>query len=231
MNIKKPLSILAIICLTCILNAKAQTNIGLDAGISYNKLKFKPANNNLILSSKQGYIINLNIDHKLNNWIAVEASPGVLQKNYSVKNTNNIYQDVNNTYLQLPISIKFNQKLLSRLSLSGAIGGYYAYWLKSTINGIVPNVFKLSTGSGGDELIKVEGIKSEYTFSERDNRLELGCAAKLGLNYRILNALSFSIKGHYYRSLTDQQKQITELQATRYDETLAATIGIAYSFK
>lgn len=231
MNIKKPLSIVASICLTCILNAKAQTNIGLDAGITYNKLRFKPANSNLTLSSKQGYIINLNIDHQLNKWIAVETSPGVLQKNYSVKNTNNIYQDINNTYLQLPISIKFERKLISRLNLSASLGGYYAYWIKSTINGTAPNVFELSSGSEGGELIKVEGIKSQYPFSHRDNRSEFGWTAKVGLDYRILNDLSCSIKGYYYQSLTDQQKRIDELQASRHNETLAATVGIIYSFK
>lgn len=231
MNIKKTFYIVAIICLTYVLHVKAQTNIGFDAGISNNKLRFKPATNILTLSSRQGYITNLNIDHQLNKWIAIEVSPGMLQKNYSVKNSNNIFQDVDNTYLQLPVSIKFNKKFARRLSLDGAIGSYYAYWIRSITNGLAPNVFELFSGAEGGELIKIEGIKSQHSFNQNDNRSEFGWTAKISVNYNILNDFSCSIKGHYYRSLTDQQKQVNELQASRYNETLAATVGITYKFK
>lgn len=230
MTIKKQLYIIVIIFFAQIFKTSAQTNIGLDAGITYNKLDFKSNNSNLILTSRQGYIINLNIDHSLNKWFILETSPGVLQKNYSIKNRNDIYQNINNTYLQFPISMKYDMKLIKRLNVSGSLGGYYAYWIKSTMNGTAPNVFEITSDSDGGELIGLENIKSNHSFSNQDNRSEFGWVAKIGLHYRIINNLSFSITGQYYRSITDQQKNTVELQVPKHNQTSALTIGVSYSF-
>jgi len=219
-----------ILCISQTIIAKGQTNIGVDAGITFNRLHFKLQNNNLALASRQGYIININVDHELTRRISVEASPGIIQKNYTIKSENNIYQNIDNTYLNIPISIKFVVKSINRLNISGSAGGYYAYWTKSKIGGIAPNVFETTSNPQGEELVKVEDINETHVFTKQDHRNEIGWVAKIGINYKILSNLSCSIKGQYYRSLTDQQKQI-DYQAPRYNETLAATIGVVYSLK
>lgn len=228
MTIKQPLYIFTFFFLIQISNSRAQTNIGLDFGSTFNKLNFTSQNNNLKITSKQGYIINLEIDRRLNNYLSIEVSPGILQKNYSIKNTKDIYQDTENTYLHLPIGIKIAAKLINRLNISGSIGGYYGYWIKSSIHGLAPNAFEISSNTTGEELIKIENIKSGYDFTKKDNRSELGWKANIGMSYKIMSDISCSINGHYYRSLTDQQQRITERQIPRYNETFAATIGISY---
>jgi len=231
MTIKKSFCISTLFfSLICVTNIKAQTNVGLDFGATYNKLNFIPSNNTLIITSKQGYIINFNIERELNNYFSLEATPGTLQKNYSIKNKKNIYQDTENTYLQLPISIKMGVTIIGRLKIGGSIGGYYAYWIRSTTYGLAPNAFELSSNITGDEYIKIEDIKAGSDFTKKNNRSELGLAAKIEMNYKILNDISCSVKGHYYRSLMDQQKRIMEQQIPRYNETLAVTIGISYLF-
>ncbi|WP_316822477.1 porin family protein [Pedobacter gandavensis] len=213
-------------------SANAQLTLGADAGISYNRLQFKSNNPDLKLSKKTGYMVNINIDQKLSPGFAVSVSPGLIQKNYSVMNKVNIYQNINNTYLQLPLSLKYEMELFRRLQLSGNLGLYYAYWLESNINGIAANVFNVSNNPEGEELINLESINSKYKFnSQQDQRSEFGWMAKIGLNYRLFKNISGMINGHFYQSMTDQQKQKNEILSAKYNQTFATTIGLAYHLK
>lgn len=229
---KKQLSLLVLFGAMLMNSAKAQLNIGVDAGITYNQLQFKSNNPDLKLSKRTGYLVNINVSKQLSKWMTIEATPGIIQKNYTVQNKHNIYQDINNTYLHLPLDIKYEISLLKPLKLSAALGIYYAYWLESNISGIAPNVFNIANNAEGDALIQLENIKSNYKFNDtQDNRSEFGWLAKVGLSYRILKNVSCSLKGHYYQSISDQQKQSNEFQSPKYNQTFATTIGLAYDLK
>jgi len=232
MKILKQLFLLILFLLIQPDKTNAQTSISFDAGVTYNKLDFNANNINVVMTSKQGYITNVNIDYQLTRMLALEASPGVLQKNYSIKNNTDIYQNINNTYIQLPISIKYKIKLIiNRLIASGSLGTYYAYWLKSNIDGLAPNIFDLSLDTENNEVIKLERIRYTHGFnSAQDDRSELGWAGKIGLEYKVINSFSCSLKGHYYQSLTDQQKHTIELQQPRYNRTFAISLGLGYYF-
>lgn len=119
--------------------------------------------------------------------------------------------------------------LTTNLSVSGGLGLYYAYWLTSKVTGIVPNAFDIEQ-TYSNQLIKLQMIKYVYAFnSEQDNRSEYGWVGKIGVEYNLTKRLSFSIKGHIYQSVTDQQKKIAEQQTPKHNQTLAATIGLSYS--
>ncbi|MNR35130.1 hypothetical protein D3C85_1529560 [compost metagenome] len=130
------------------------------------------------------------------------------------------------------MTAKYELTVFEKMSLSTALGAYYAYWIESTLDGIAPNVFELSTNPEGKETVRLEQIKSNYRFNaKQDNRSEFGWVAKIGLNYRILKSVSATIRGHYYQSITDQQKRVSEVQAQKYNQTTAVTIGAVYHFK
>jgi len=230
MNLHNYLYSVLLISLIYISKANAQTNIGIDAGVTNNSLSFYASNTNLILKSRQGYLTNISINHILNKWLCLEAGPGVIQKNYSITNTTEIYQNINNTYLNFPVSMKVTLKAVNRINFNGSIGGYYSYWIASMINGIAPNVFELSSNSEGFESIKLETIKDDHSFTKQDNRKEWGWVAKLALDYRIVNSIYSSIKLHYYGSLSDQQKLVTGFQTPRYNKTSAISVGIYQIF-
>jgi hypothetical protein len=210
-------------------NVTAQTNIGLDAGLTFNKLDLKTIND-IKLGTRHGYLISVNVTHKFNKELAIEISSSVLQKNYSIENKRNIYQNINNTYAQLPLSVKYNRKIANRLTLAGSFGIYYAYWLKSKIDGIAPNIFNISTDSDNNEIIELESFRYTYHFdSKKHNRSEFGLASKIELNCKIINNLSCGLKGHYYHSLTSQQKVVLEQQPS-YNETFALSLALACHF-
>ena len=227
---RRHLCILMAIFFTYNLDANAQMNLGIDVGLTNNKLNFSSKYGNLKLTSNYGYMINLIIEHKLDKWLSFDASPGVIQKNYSIRNISNINQDIDNTYLHLPLSMTYQVSLLRNVNISGSFGAYYAYWISSVVSGVAPNVFELSSNPKGDELIKVENIDYKYKFTKQDNKSELGWILKLGIEYGIFNHISFIINTQYYQSITDQQKRINELESEKRNRTLALTSGILYHF-
>jgi opacity protein-like surface antigen len=229
MTINIQLYILIVFSIISSAVANAQMTIGLEGGITSNKLDFKNNYSNVTLLQRKGTIINIDLNYKFNKWFTLEMSPGMLEKNYSLQNSNRIYQNVTNCYLQLPISLKHRIKLLRKLNAFGSLGVYYAYWLESKVDGLAPNVFELYSNSENQEMIKLEEIKYTYSFdSRRDNRSEFGWAGKIGMDYGVYNNLSLSLKGHYYQSLTDQQKKIVELQNPKLNKTFVTTIGLIY---
>ncbi|WP_442588094.1 porin family protein [Pedobacter sp. AW31-3R] len=231
MNIKKQIYLICIVSILYTLKANAQFSLGFDAGITYNKLDYKINNSNLKLQERSGYMASVVVSYKLNEWFSAEGTPGVIQKNYAVSNINGLNQQSNNTYLQLPLGINYNLKIIKRLKAAAVIGGYYAYWMSSKINGIAPNVFELSNNANGDEVIKLENINYTYQFNgAKDKRSEFGWMGQIALDYKIMKNLSVLIKGHFYQSISDQQKKITELQTPRYNQTIAATAGLMYDF-
>lgn len=229
-DLRRHLCLFVAIFFTYTLDANAQMSFGIDVGLTNNKLNFSSKYSNLKLSSKDGYMTNLIIKHKLDKWLSFEASPGVIQKNYSIRNINNINQNIDNTYLHLPLSMKYEVSLVKNVNISGSFGAYYAYWISSVVSGVAPNVFELSSNPKGDELIKVENIDYKYKFTKQDNKSELGWILKLGIEYGIFNHISLLINAQYYRSITDQQKRINELESEKRNRTLALTSGILYHF-
>lgn len=229
MNVSRILYATLIILFSSVIKANAQISIGLDAGVTINKLDYKNINENILINSETGYITDVLIQYKLNKYFIFEITPSQLQKNYSIKNKNGVYQKINNKYLQLPFNVQYNLRLTHRISTYGALGLYYSYWLTSKVFGIAPNAFNIEQTSS-DQLIKLQKIKYLYAFnSEQDNRSEYGWVGKVGIDYNLNKRLSFSLKGHIYQSVMDQQKKIVEQQTSKYNQTLAATIGLSYS--
>lgn len=221
-----------IILIFCLLTYKgnAQVSIGADVGITFNTLKLENSNNAVSTNNGYGYIISIPVKYKLNKHFYIETNPGLLQKNYTIENQKRIIQKVNNSYFQLPVGIESSFDLAPKISVNGLIGIYGAYWLSSKINGFAPNVFDISEQSTGtEEQINLQKINTTYNIdSKYDNRYEFGWTGRIGINYTFTTRLCFAIKGNLYRSLTDQQKSISELQRQKYNQTFAITMGASY---
>ena len=210
----------------------AQFSVGVDFGITNNQLNITSIDTALKTKERQGYILGVNLNYRLGKLLLLELIPGFLEKKYSWVNVSGILNEVNNTYLQFPINLKFCFFSKKRINLSMSLGGYYAYWLRSEIEGNAPNVFEINSDAKENDIVKLERIKYMHKFdSIYDNRLEFGISSKAELEYHIIKNVFLSIKFHYYKSLTDQQYHTNEIESTRYNQTNAFTAGLVYLIK
>jgi hypothetical protein len=230
MIIKKHLKLIILFSIINILKADGQLNLGIEGGISYNKLQFVNNADNIFLSRRIGYIFNINAEHKLNKSFILEVSPGLIQKNYSITNTRGIFQNVDNNYLILPIGLKYKINIIPKLTFIPSLGVYYGYWLTSKIQGVQPNVFDTSTDLDKNEIVGLKNINYAYSLNTvYDQRNELGWLTKLSISFRIKEKTSCSITTQYYQSITDQQKnRNNDLQNPKYNQTFNITTGIMY---
>lgn len=210
----------------------AQFNIGIDFGKTNNQLNFTSIDTALRTQKRCGYIFDVDLNYGFNKSSSLELIPSFLEKKYSLVNKGQMFYDVNNKYLQFPVNLKFYFFLKKKIRLSISLGGYCAYWLKSEIDSEVPNVFEITNEINEQEVLKLERIKSLYKFdSKYDNRLEFGLSNKTELEYCIINNIFLSVKFHYYKSLTNQQYHINEIQSTRHNQTSIFSAGVVYSIK
>ncbi len=224
----KRIQLILIITTVFIKKTNAQMSIGLDEGITFNRLSYKSIDPNVLLTREPGYITSIPLQYQFNKWLIIEAAPGLIQKNYSVQNKSEVYQKVKNQYLQFPVSAKYLIRLTPKIVGYGSFGIYYAYWLNSKAEGSAPNVFDIEQTSqpGSEQLIKLEKIKYSIDLNSKQyNRSEYGWLVKAGLGFSVNKNITLSIKGHFYQAVTDQQQKTVDRQGARYNETIAVTLG------
>jgi hypothetical protein len=222
--------------------SKAQFYIGLEAGGNQNYLITNISN---LVSAEyvpiNGFNIAIPIQYKVNDWFALEAAPGFIQKNYQMQRTDfyqGIYQLTKNNYLQIPLSAKFffgGKKLKGYLDL----GGYAAYWNASHIKGSTPNLLNSPAfGTQYPTNTLYKNVFDAYTplnYSQTyqfntttDNRVELGVSAGVGISYQVCRKCEVFTEFKYYDGLTDLQKNYEQEQVPKYNETGTLSIGFLY---
>jgi hypothetical protein len=227
----------------CVLSyhANAQLYVGLEAGGNQNYLITNVSN--LISTEyvpKDGFNIDVPIRYKLNDWFAISATPGFIQKNYQFKRTDyysGVYEDRRNGYWQLPVSAQFSfggKKLKGFLDL----GGYAAYWGSSRRKGVMPNPLNVpgyNTPNTQTAGYTIFDFTTPYSYNEKyqfnstsDNRFEAGIFAGVGINYSLNKKCKLFAEYKYYDALTDQQKNYQQELVPRYNETGSITVGFLY---
>lgn len=211
----------------------AQNSIGLEGGMSNNYLVTNISNRtSTIINSGRGFTANILLRHNLYRCLSAELMPGITRKSYSINRTDSlagVYENFNNTYLQLPIAISL---VYGRtLQVTMATGLYLGYWMTGRIKGKTPDVYSVtdSVSSSGQvlESFQLKSYDEKYTFNKhRDNRLETGWMLEAGIQYPITHQYWVSAKARYYQALTDQQKDLTINQVPKYNQTWTFTIGI-----
>lgn len=215
--------------------SSAQINIGLQTGLSNNHLNTNISNRALSnINNIIGYSVGVPIRYNINDFLFIQASPNITQKNYSINRTDSllgVYAQNNNTYLQMPLSIGFLYG--KRLQVFINVGAYIGYWISGIEKGKIPNIFSVTTTGTGQqtEIFQLTTYNQNYAFnSQKDNRFEMGWLTGGGLQYKLKKKYSLVLESIYYQSLTDKQKYMTNQIPQQYNQTFTFSIGSLYSF-
>lgn len=220
---------------------KSQLSIGIEGGGTKNYLNTNVSN---LVSTKYnpayGFNIGIPVLYKINDWLAFQADPSYIQKNYQLARTDffqGVYQDNTNTYLQLPLMAHLSfggQQLRGFLNL----GGYGGYWLSAHIKGTTPNILDEPAYTNTVSNAQPNNVFDEYTpynYNEKyqfnntkDNRMELGLLAGVGMSYEMNDKYLFFGEARYYQSMSDQQKNYQINLVPRYNETVGVSLGCLY---
>jgi hypothetical protein len=217
----------------------AQLYLGVEGGWNKNHLSTSNSSQYFTENVDQpGFSAGIPVRYRILDWLAVAVDPSCIQKNYKSQRTgffNGVYQMNTNSYWQLPVMAQLSfggQQLRGYLGL----GGYVAYWASSRIKGTtVGPLNSVDTVYTTVNPIGITGESIPYHFdqkyafnSTRDNRVELGCLAALGISYELPRGYFFFIEGRYTQSLTDQQKNYQLNQTPRYNDTYGLSAGCLF---
>lgn len=220
---KKKLWMMAAILLCGSTTTFAQWRVGVTAGADYNThtmdLQYM---NDFRLEGRWGVTLGVTGQYDLTDWFGVRADLNWIQKNHRLYRV--ILEEVDykyrNNYLQLPVMASFSfggQKLRGFCNL----GGYAGYWLNSSRWGTDANSFT-------DHSYK---FSEKVTLdSDRDQRLDCGLLAGVGVEYRLCKHWALQGELRYYYSLISTLKQYQRVKDYRYDGTTAIQLGVNYCF-
>lgn len=212
------------------LSALAQTEkhklyIGVAPGIAFNKLHSSTGyREHTKYENGSGMSVSIPLRYEFLNWLAVQADPGYIAKNYKmIHNVSlegsylNIYNNTFvNRYLQLPVMAHLSiggQKLRIFLNAGGFVGFQVGARLK-----------------GHNRIDAYYQYDEKYEFdSRKDNRFEGGLLAGGGVKYDT-KSWTFFAEGRFYYSLTDLQKDYMQHQIPRYNNTVLVQAGILFNF-
>ncbi len=224
------------ILLLCSLQGRSQFFVGVEGGPNINYLTTSNASEPFTnYQGIKGFNIGIPVGYQFTDWLALIATPTYIKKNYDIVRTGfftGVYQKNYNTYLQLPIT--------ARLSFGGEqlrgfvdLGGYAAYWQSSRIKGTDANILnEVDTAFQTVNPTSILGENAPYSYnqkytfdSKKDQRIELGLVAGLGVSYELFETYTFYLEGKYYRAMTDQQKHYETSQAPRYNDNFGLVLG------
>ncbi len=164
--------------------------------------------------------------HFRNGWFALATELSYLEKNYRMEYYGNTfskfeYEDVKNSYLQIPVmaNFSFGGKRLRGFTNAGV---YLGAWLNSHVKGRVQHTFS------GDYYEYDEPLEFD---SRRDNRFEYGLLFSLGLRFQCTKSIGIFAEARYLYGLSDLQKDYMLEQYPRYNTSIQAQLGITYKFK
>ncbi|TRX54829.1 PorT family protein [Fulvivirga sp. M361] len=214
----------------------AQTYIEIRGGYTRNQLSqdFKSITFEDIEASGGGYVAMV-FTYYVNKRLFFKLGSEWVQKRYRLRRVspfNAVYKQINNHYLQLPVSIGL--PLIStkktRFTLSSGVSG--GYWLSSSIKGTIPNAFDTFTTIENEEMVQNFRV-SEYSTRnnlDRDNytRLEFGLLFESDVIYTINSTWSLSIRIGYQHALISQQKKSHDNGSSIVNRTLVMSTGVMY---
>jgi hypothetical protein len=214
-------------------NLLAQAKLGITAGYSNNILI---SDNSLNERNRDGYIVGINYNYLFNN-LFLETNFTFISKNFRFQKFYNseIYQQYDNNYLQLPVSLGFYFLKAKKIKISISGGGFVSYWLQSHIKGVLPNVYNSidSLNSNGNitQYARLTEYKVKYIFSDADNRWGFGWNTGIGIHYLINRNICLALKGQYFQSITNNDKSKGNFQLYGYFKTFVIESGVLIELK
>lgn len=226
----------------CSLQGHSQFFVGAEGGLNMNYLTTSNASEPFTnYVGMRGWNIGVPIGYQFFDWLAVEATPTYIKKNYDIVRTGfltGVYQKNYNTYLQLPVNFRFS---FGGEALRGFVdlGGYAAYWQSGRIKGTEANILnEVDTAYETVNPTSILGENNGYSYNQKytfdnakDRRLEFGLIAGAGVSYEFLETYTVYLEGRYYRAMTDQQKNYETSQAPRYNDNFGLVLGCTVKIK
>ena len=210
-----------ILLLPCTL--RAQWSVGLLGGAGYNvhsqDLHYLT---DYRIQGAAGLNFGLTGQYDLTDWFGLRMDVTFTQKNYRQFRADLSEMDYRyrNDYLLVPVlaSFRFGGARLKGFANAGVYGGW---WLSCSQQGTEFNSF-----SG-----KTYDFSRKVAFNaEKDNRLDLGFAGGLGLEYGFTRHWAVQLEARGYYSPTSQVKQYMRVKDYRYDTTLVLQAACLYRF-
>lgn len=220
---RKKLQLTSLILLFLPLTTWAQWSVGLLAGADYNiHSQDTHYMTDYRFRGTAGVNVGFSGQYTVNDWLSFRADPTFIQKNY--QHTRNVLTQMDyhyrNSYLMLPLlaSFHFGGYTVHGIVNAGVYGGY---WLASSRYGTDQNAMTNQDFEFAERI----------TFNgERDNRLDLGLAAGLGMEFCLSPRWTAQVEARCYYSLASQVKQYMRVRDYRYDTTLGLQAVLYYSF-
>jgi hypothetical protein len=216
----------------------AQLSIGLQGGYDKNYLYTNISNLDLTTYKPAGgFTVGIPVQYQVADWFALQTGVDFVRKSYSVERSSffdGVYQTNTNSYIQVPVIAHFmfgGEKIKGFLNL----GMYGGYWAMARVKGAIPNILNpVDSVTASDNFYDYNNAynyNEKYSFdSKKDNRLEFGWLAGVGMSYQLNDNYSLFIEGRYYQSVTDQQKKYMINQVPRYNQTYGISVGCMFSF-
>ena len=224
------------------LQGSGQLFLGVEGGPNRNYLTTSNASEPFTnYDGMRGWNIGIPVGYQFFDWLALEATPTYIQKNFDIVRTGfftGVYQKNYNKYLQLPLNLRFS---FGGKALRGFVdlGGYVAYWESGRIKGTEANILNgVDTAYQTVNPTSILGENYGYSYdqkyvfnSSKDNRLEFGLIGGAGISYELFQTYTFYVEGRYSRAMTDQQKHYETNQAPRYNDTYGVSLGCTIKVK
>jgi hypothetical protein len=214
------------------MQSRAQWFVGVEAGANRNYLISNTADKPFFdYQPSYGYSVGASVRYvfpKLSSWFGgIQVVPTYIQKNYRIQRTGDyspMYEQMTNSYVQLPViaQFRFGGHIGKTQTLHGILnlGGYGAYWMAGHEKGRAISPFDPGN---------YESFDTKYAFDKtRDNRVDLGAVAGVGLQYALRERYVVSVEYRYTPSLTDQQKAYQSDQTPRYNDTHSILLTAQY---
>jgi hypothetical protein len=171
-----------------------------------------------------GWTIGIPMRFHIFHWLAVQAEPAVITKNYTVNRTGEyagFYDEYTNSFIDFPMLLHFKLPVLhTGLSLYANGGGFLGFWATSHRKG------KLLTPIGGGSIGTYD---EDYTFDSRyDNRFDAGLILGLGVQYD-LKPVSFFTEWRHHYSLTDLHQATQRSQTPYMNDTWTIQAGVLFN--
>ena len=220
-----------------VIATKRRSTIGLAGGWDYNAINTNISNFAFTgYQPRSGFAASLPLHFAIGDWFAINSGVNYRQKNYQWYRTGfyaGEYIDYRNSYFQLPLTLEASFGGQHWRGFAEA-GGFAGYWTGGHIKGALPNFFnpiypEPAPAPSGTLLM----LNSVYKFSQgydfnsnRDNRVELGWTASLGIRLEEERWQAF-IKMELQQGLTNLQKNYMINEVPRYNITETIVGGVA----
>ena len=219
---KRLIPLLLLLCLPAAL--RAQWQIGVNAGYTYDLYTVNTGYQyDLNYQPQGGLTVAVPMTRRFNDRIGLRLDPSYVQKNTLVSRSELVggaWTHSLNAYLSLPVMAEFS--FGGQYVRGYADAGVYAgTWLSSRVSGEQP---VLAMGAVAETS---QSFDEAYAFSKkRDNRLDAGLAAGLGVNFHTRGRMGFNLEGRVYYALTSTKNDYMRVNYPAYHTTFVLQAGI-----